>query len=63
MPTSKPDPCLIALFRLIGIALQMPPAIYVAWTGHAPAWARIWLAVFVGIWLLYTVLNSVLPKS
>ena len=30
--------------RLIGLALEIPPAAYIAVTGHAPAWARIWLA-------------------
>lgn len=44
--------------RLIGLVLEMPPAFYIAITGHAPAWARIWLAVWLSLWLLVTVIAA-----
>ena len=44
--------------RLIGLALEIPPAAYVAVTGHCAAWARILLAVWLSIWLLVTVIAA-----
>lgn len=44
--------------RLIGLALEVPPAAYVVLTGHAPAWVRIWLGVWLALWLLATVINA-----
>lgn len=44
--------------RLASVALEMPPAAYIAVTGHAPTWARIWLAVWLTVWLLMTVIAA-----
>lgn len=60
---AKPNTCAVVVMRLAGIALQIPPAAYVAWTGTAPDWARIWLTAFVGLWLLITVVSAALPKN
>lgn len=38
-----------------GVLIQIVPTGYVAITGHAPMWIRIWLATFLALWLLYTV--------
>jgi hypothetical protein len=44
--------------RLLGLALEIPPAAYIAITGHTPTWARVWLAVWLSFWLLVTVVTS-----
>lgn len=44
--------------RLIGLALEIPPAAYIAVTGHAPTWARVWLAAWLSLWLLFTVITA-----
>lgn len=49
--------------RLLGLALEMPPAFYIAVTGHAPAWARIWLAVWLSIWALITVISATAKQA
>lgn len=37
---------------LLGTIIQMPPMAYVAITGRAPDWIRIWMIAFLGFWLL-----------
>ncbi len=44
--------------RLLGLALEIPPAAYIAITGHTPLWARLWLAVWLSLWLLVTVVSA-----
>lgn len=44
--------------RLIGLALEVPPAAYIVLTGLVPVWARIWLASWLLLWLLATVVNA-----
>lgn len=41
--------------RLIGLAMELPPAAYVALTGEAPAWVRIWFVTWLALWLAITV--------
>lgn len=40
------------------LLIQIVPTGYVAITGHAPTWIRIWLASFPTLWLLYTVATA-----
>ncbi|MHB9857673.1 hypothetical protein [Streptomyces sp. YIM S03343] len=44
--------------RLLGLALELPPAAYVMATGHAPDWVRIWLGAWLSMWLLITVIAA-----
>lgn len=44
---------------LIGYALEIPPAAYIALSGQVPLWARIWLSVWLSLWLLFTVVTAV----
>ena len=44
--------------RLLGLALEIPPAAYIAITGNTPTWARIWLASWLSLWLFVTVVSA-----
>jgi hypothetical protein len=44
--------------RLLGLALEIPPAAYVALTGSVPLWARIWIGVWLILWLTATVVQA-----
>lgn len=41
--------------RFVVLFLEVPPAAYVAVSGHAPMWARLWLALWLSLWLVGTV--------
>lgn len=49
--------------RLLGFALEVPPAAYIVVTGEAPGWIRVWLATWLGIWLLFNVITSAIAMS
>lgn len=49
--------------RLIGLILEIPPAAYVALTGHVPLWARIWLSVWLSLWLLTVVVQAIWAQT
>jgi hypothetical protein len=55
-PAAVPSPSIMG--RLIVLAMEIPPATYIAVTGHAPVWARLWLGVFLSTWLLATVVQA-----
>lgn len=50
------------LTRLLG-GLSLIPGGYVAWTGAAPLWARIWLGAGAGLWLLFTLLLGLIAAA
>ena len=56
MATRKKSSAVIG--RLLGLALEVPPAAYVVITGEAPGWVRVWLATWLSIWLLSNVITS-----
>lgn len=45
--------------RLIALAIEMPPVIYVALTGSVPTWIRVWLVVWLTLWLLVVTVQAV----
>ncbi|MFD4394692.1 hypothetical protein [Kitasatospora sp. NPDC058478] len=40
---------------VLSVMIQLPPTAYIAITGTAPTWARIWLTAYITAWLLATV--------
>ncbi len=49
--------------KIAAFTVQIPLVAYVAATGHAPTWARIWMTSFLGIWLLATILTAAKAES
>lgn len=45
--------------RILIIAMEIPPAAYVAVTGHVPNWIRVWMSVWLIFWTLSTVISSI----
>lgn len=44
--------------RSLSLLLEIPPAAYVAVTGHAPTWIRIWMSAWLIVWLVFIVAQS-----
>jgi hypothetical protein len=49
--------------RLLAVAVKMPPAAYVALTGRAPGWVRIWFVTWLSLWLLSLILADTARSS
>lgn len=43
---------------VLGALMEIPPTAYVAVTGEAPMWTRIWMGTWLSLWLLLTVANA-----
>jgi len=50
--TTRKQPVYAVIGTVIGPAI---PGGYMAFTGHAPTWARVWYGVWFTVWALVTI--------
>lgn len=60
MASSNKNGCSTAVVRITSTAASLPPVAYVALTGHAPQWVRIWFIAWLAPWLVVTIATAAL---